>query len=130
MPQDFWVGVDSGTIHSGTINQVGTILGIGGTLSTSPSGTLPVEQQFSYFNTTSNGTTVIKSGAGFVHNLTVNTLSILGQSILYDNTASSGTKLATINTTISNNPYLYNAKFTNGLTLVNTGGGDVTISYR
>lgn len=91
-----------------------------------------VEHQFSFSNIATNATTVVKSGAGLFHVLTINTRGTGSTATVYDNTAGSGTKIATIDTTLSTTAFLYDVKFTTGLTVVTAGAGaaDVTVSYR
>lgn len=83
----------------------------------------------SYKNLAGAATYVIKSGAGTLRNLVVNTTAATAITI-YDNTAASGTKIATIaaSPVIGSNFY-YDVAFTTGLTIVLAGASDVTISY-
>lgn len=95
---------------------------------------MKVEQQFTYTNITSATTTTVKSGAGFLHGITVNTAAAGGVITLYDNTAGSGTKIGTITfpaTLLANQlPLPYDIKFTTGLTIVTSASTDLTISTR
>jgi hypothetical protein len=78
-------------------------------------------------------TTTCKSGAGVLHTLSVNNLgTVASLTVVYDNTAGSGTVLASINTLAGQTSYLYDVAFTTGLTVVTTGtvSPDITISYR
>ena len=49
-----------------------------------------------YTNVASATTTAVKSGAGTLHSITVNKAVASGVITVYDNTAGSGTKIATI----------------------------------
>jgi hypothetical protein len=95
---------------------------------------MKTEQQFVYTNITSATTTVVKSGAGFLHAVAINLAVAAGVITLYDNTAGSGTKIATITfpTPLLANQMLmvYNVKFTTGLTIVTSASTDLTISTR
>lgn len=96
---------------------------------------LKVEQRFIYANITTATTTTVKSGAGFLHSIVLNTLAASGSLVIYDNTAGSGTKIATITnplTLLAEGPLtaLYDVSFSTGLTIVTTGTQDITATYR
>lgn len=87
----------------------------------------------SYLNVTANtaGTT-IKSGQGTLVAVMINTKGASGNVLtMYDNTAASGTKIATIDTTASLTFLPYNAAFGTGLTIVLATGtaADLTFTY-
>lgn len=92
------------------------------------------EQQFSYSHITAAATTAIKSGAGLLHSLTINTKSVAGTATVYDSTTASGTVIAVIDTTLAQDTLLYDVKFLTGLTIATADGGvthaDLTVSYR
>ncbi len=92
-------------------------------------GVAKVEERFSYSNITTATTTTVKSGAGFIHAITVNTTAA-GTITIYDNTAGSGTKIATLKASVGEQTFFYNAAFGTGLTLVTAAASDVTVSYR
>lgn len=86
-----------------------------------------------YLNITANtaGTTV-KTGQGTLVAVMINTKGASGNVVtFYDNTAASGTKIATIDTTSSLTYLPYNAAFTIGLTVVMATGtpADITLMY-
>jgi hypothetical protein len=94
---------------------------------------IKVEQRFSYSNLATNATTTIKSGAGFLHSITINTPGATSTATVYDSTAGSGTKIATINSAPANAATLvFNVLFSIGLTVVTAGGtpADLTVVYR
>lgn len=79
-------------------------------------------------------TTSVKSGAGYLHTITINTAAASGVITVYDNTAASGTKIATITqpaTLLKTSETLtYDVAFSTGLTIVTSGAAqDITISY-
>lgn len=94
-------------------------------------------------NLTGNATTTVKSGAGVLRSITINNANTGGDIVIYDNTAGSGTKIASIqigtpsggllSTTGLNNPVNipYVAEFSTGLTIVTSGSNnnDITVSY-
>lgn len=92
-------------------------------------GVAKVEERFSYSNITSATTTTVKSGAGFVHAITVNTTAA-GAITIYDNTAGSGTKIGTLKASVGEQTFFYNASFGTGLTIVTAAASDITVSYR
>lgn len=97
-----------------------------GTWAVQPGGFL-----FSHIATAT--TTTVKSGAGSVHTVCVNSLGTVASSItVYDNTAGSGTVIAIINSLALLGCQTYDVAFATGLTLVTTGTAapDVTVSYR
>lgn len=108
-------------------------LGSGGGLKIDGSGTsLPVQQKNSFNNITTATTTTVKSGAGFLHNIIINTSVALATITLYDNTAASGTKIATVTMPAallaSQIVLTYDISFSTGLTIVTTGTQDITVS--
>lgn len=88
-----------------------------------------------YENITTDTTTDVNSGEGILHSITINTPIASSVITVYDNTAASGTKIATITlpaTLVSQGPMtaLYDVTYTTGLTIVTgTGASDVTVSY-
>lgn len=86
-----------------------------------------------YANLAANATTVIQAGAGRLHSVLINTIGATGNvCTIYDNTAGSGTKIATIDTTIAAAPpRIYDVEFKTGLTVViGTGtAADITVTW-
>lgn len=83
-------------------------------------------------NLSANGTTTLKSAAGWLHSIAINTKGATGNTLtVYDNTAASGTKLATIDTTSQIQSLLFDLTFNTGLTVVLANGtsADITVSY-
>ena len=82
-----------------------------------------------YLNITSAATTVVKSGRGVLVAVILNETNA-GAITIYDNTAGSGTKIATIAAGAdpgTSFPYL--AQFTTGLTIVTAGADDITVTF-
>jgi len=87
----------------------------------------------SFANVTTNATTVVKSGAGVLRSICVNTKGSASNIVTaYDNTSGSGTTIATIDTSANVGCLVYDAAFSTGLTLVTAVGtpGDLTVTYR
>lgn len=77
-------------------------------------------------------TTVVKSGAGTLRGISINTKGASANIItVYDNVAGSGTKIAVIDGT-SDRDHIFDVAFATGLTIVSaTGtGADITVRYR
>lgn len=111
-------------VSGGTVN-------IGNTPNTVP--ILAQAPGFSFQNITTATTTTVKSGAGVLHGVTVNTKGTIASTItIYNNTAGSGTKIGTIDSLNLAGQFLFDVAFTTGLTLVTTGtvAPDITVSYR
>ena len=96
---------------------------------------LPVSQA-PYKNIVGNGTTTVKTGAGFLHTLTLGTLIASESIAAYDNTSGNGTLIANItepSTITGADPVTLtiDAAFSTGLTIVTSGNAtsDVTVSY-
>lgn len=100
--------------------------------STVGTGILQVSEEHSFSNISTNATTTVKSGAGILHSLVINTRGATTTATVYDNTAGSGTKIGTIDTTLSTTSFTYDLKFSTGLTIVTAGTtpADITVTYR
>lgn len=81
-----------------------------------------------YVNMAAGATTTIKSGAGVLFAVIVNNPGTTITLTLYDNTAGSGDKIATIALSAGQN-LQYGLNFSTGLTAVLSGTADVTIVY-
>lgn len=86
-----------------------------------------------YTNIAAAATTVVKSGGGRLAYITVNKAVASGVITIYDNTAASGTKIATIThpATLLKNQYCleYEARFSTGLTIVTSSTDDITVVW-
>jgi len=91
-----------------------------------------VQQTNSYAHISTSTTTTVKSGAGFLHAVSVNTLgTVASTTTIYDNTTGSGTVIGVINTLTLSGIFVLDVSFATGLTLVTTGTAapDLTVSY-
>lgn len=93
------------------------------------SNRLVVAQGKSFLNIADTASTLVKSGAGYLHAIIVNN-SPAGSLTVYDNTAGSGTKIATLKASITEGTYTFNCQFDNGLYVIPAAVGDYTIVYR
>ncbi len=87
----------------------------------------------SYAHLNSTGTTTIKSGAGILRRVVINTRGGITNTLtIYDNTSGSGTVIAAIDTVNGVlGHFEYNVAFSTGLTVVNATGtsADITVIY-
>src|SRR5262245_19864715 len=75
-----------------------------------------VTQAYSFSNIAAATTTTVKSGSGVLRSITINETAA-GIITIYDNTAGSGTKIGTLKASVVEGTYLYDAKFSTGLTI-------------
>ena len=87
----------------------------------------------SYAHLNSTGTTTIKSGAGILRRVVINTKGSASNTFtVYDNTSGSGTVIAAIDTVNgASGHFEYNVAFSTGLTVVDATGtsADITVIY-
>jgi len=87
----------------------------------------------SYAHLNSTGTTTIKSGAGILRRVVINTKGSASNTFtIYDNTSGSGTVIAAIDTVNGvSGHFEYGVNFSTGLTIVTANGtaADVTVIY-
>jgi len=81
-----------------------------------------------YSHITAAATTTVKTGAGRLNRILVNTTAA-GTITIYDNTAGSGTVIGVMKASIVENSYLFNIPFNIGLTIVTAGASDLTVVY-
>lgn len=95
---------------------------------------LPIVPRYSGLHIAGAATTVVKSGAGTLHLLSINKAVLSSVITIYDNTAASGTILAIIT-----NPAVllatqatipFDVAFSIGLTIVTSAADDLTVAYR
>ena len=88
---------------------------------------------FAFLNLAANATTTVKTGGGLLHSITLNNAGAGGNTCaVYDNTAGSGTLIATIDTVeLNGRTLLYDVHFVTGLTIVIATGtaADITVTY-
>lgn len=96
-----------------------------------------------YNNITGNSTTTVKSGNGVLRGISINNNNTGGSIVVYDNTAASGTKMATIEIATPSGGLLsstgqqspvymtFTAEFSTGLTVVTSGSSNnnITVFY-
>lgn len=88
-----------------------------------------------FSNITTTATTTVKSGAGTLHNVCINTPTALATIVIYNNTAGSGTKIASVTNPASVAGIFpvcakYDVYFSTGLTVVTgVAAQDITVTY-
>lgn len=87
------------------------------------------EQRFTPGYISTATTTTLKTGSGLMHAVIVQG-GTTGTIIIYDNTAASGTILASFDTTNALASYMFNVSFATGLTVVTSAATKLTVSYR
>jgi len=90
---------------------------------------IKVEQRFSNTYISTATTTTPKNAPGFLHTITVNG-GTAGTIIVYDNTAGSGTIIASFDSTNAIATYTFDVAFGTGLTIVTGGNTKLSVSWR
>lgn len=73
-------------------------------------------------------TTTCVTGAGVLHAITLGETAA-GAITIYDNTAGSGTVMAVLKASIVEGTYVFNRKFTTGLTIVTAAASKLSVSF-
>jgi len=99
-----------------------------------PSNPMPTTAADSYRNITTNTTTTVKSGAGTLVRIVINSKGAAANTAtIYDNVAASGTRIGTLDTVSGALASIeYGCAFATGLTIVTATGtaADLTVVYR
>ena len=90
---------------------------------------MKTEQQFTYSYISTATTTAVKAAAGFLHTITVQG-GTAGTIIIYDNTAGSGTIVASFDSTNALATYTLDIKMATGITVVTGAATKLTVSFR
>lgn len=85
---------------------------------------------YNYNNISTGTTTLVKTGTGVLHAITINTTAAAIITI-YDSLLGSGTKIGTIAASPAiGSTFRFDVAFATGLTIVTAGASDITVSYR
>lgn len=87
----------------------------------------------SFVNIATVSTTTVKTGPGVLQSIVVNTRGTVASTVtVYNNTAASGAKIATIDSLNLSGTFIYGLAFSTGLTIVTTGtvAPDITVVYQ
>lgn len=79
-------------------------------------------------NISAAATTVLTTGSGILHLVTVNTAAN-GAITIYDSESASGEKIATLKASVAEGTYFYEVPFNVGLTIVTAAATDITVTY-
>lgn len=90
---------------------------------------LKVEPRYSYAYISTATTTQVKSGAGYLYAITVNTTAAGAISII-DNTSGSTVNIGSLKASVVEGTYFYNIPFGTGLRIITAGASDITVIYR
>ena len=89
---------------------------------------------FAFSNLLANATTLVKTGSGLLHGITINNAGASSNTCtVYDGLSAAGTVIATIDTVeLNGRNLLYDVHFVTGLTIViGTGtAADITVAYQ
>lgn len=97
-------------------------------MATNSRGNEVVEFPYVYNYIATATTTVVKATPGVLHTITV-TGGTAGTIIVYDDAAQAGTILASFTSTNALRSYIFDAVFTNGLTIITSAATKLTVSY-
>lgn len=121
VPANYAQGSNAITLTSTTIT---------GTVTANASLAASATGAYSYNHISTDTTTTVKSGAGTLHTICINTLAATGTATVYDNTAGSGTVIAVI-TAGAIGTLTYDLAFATGLTIVTAvAAPDITVTYK
>jgi hypothetical protein len=84
--------------------------------------------RFSPTNIAAAATTLVKSGAGVLHSITINTTAA-GTITIWDSLTASGTKIGTIKASVVEQTFVFDCAFATGLTIVTAGASDITVNW-
>lgn len=87
------------------------------------------ESNFLARNITTATTTLVKTGAGELRSITINTTAA-GTITIYDSLTATGTKIGTIKASEVEQTLTYDVAFSTGLTIVTGAASDITVAYR
>lgn len=93
---------------------------------------MPYSNTNTYRNISTQTTTVCKVGPGMLHSITFNTPVATSVITVFDNTAASGTTIATITVPASPQSYtlIFDSRFSTGLTILTaTASSDITVNF-
>jgi hypothetical protein len=85
---------------------------------------------FNYKNIAAAATTLVKTGPGVLHSVTINTTAAATIGI-FDGLTAAGTPIGTIAASPAiGSAFSFDVAFATGLTIVTAGASDITVSYR
>lgn len=97
-------------------------------MSQSARGNEIVELGSAYAYISTATTTIVKAASGYLHTLTIDG-GVAGTVIVYDDPATSGTIIASFDSTNALQTYTFDIQFNSGLTIITSAATKVTVSY-
>lgn len=91
--------------------------------------TLSAFPNFKNITDTTTSSALVKSGAGTLHAIVVNTTAA-GTVTVYDNTSGTGTTVGQLKASVAEGTYIYDCDFSTGLYVLPAAVGDYTVVYR
>lgn len=88
-----------------------------------------VPSGLSFVNISTAVTTAVKLTPGSLHTVTINTKGSGSTATIYDGLSAAGIKIAVIDTATAPITFTYDAKFSEGLTIVTVGTADLTVTF-
>jgi hypothetical protein len=86
-------------------------------------------QKYNFINIAGASDKLVQRGAGTLHTLVINTTAASGI-VIYDGTATGGTKIATIAASpVIGSTFTFDASFATGLFVSVGGASDITLSF-
>ena len=83
---------------------------------------------FGQTHITTNTTTLVRSGPGFLYAVNVNTTAA-GTITIYDGIDANGTVIAVLKTSVEEHSYIYEVAVSKGITVVTAASSDITVVY-
>lgn len=123
---------DYATVNTDSTGHVWSREGFAPVYEDNTNGKAVVEHRYTYEAINTATTTVVKSGAGLVHTITI-AGGTAGAITVYDNTAGSGTEIIPTFTPAAVDPPVtltLDVEFDTGLTIVTAAATVITVSYR
>lgn len=126
-------GAVPGSASYNGVNIAGDIVGqTGYSAASGEKAAAVVDAGNSYKHIATSTTTLVKSGAGTLHTICINTLGTVASTIEFDDATTHTTPVIGIlnSLTTGQGCYTYDVSFGTGLSVTTTGAPDVTLSYR
>jgi hypothetical protein len=85
-------------------------------------------REFTYTNISTNTTTTVFTGKGFLHSIVVNTTAA-GSIKIIDNTTGTTANVGTLKASVAEGTYLYDVAISAGLIIITAGASDITVAW-
>lgn len=88
-----------------------------------------VNRGYSYNYITSATTTQVKTGAGFLHSITVNATAA-GTIGIIDGISGTTVNIGQLKASVAEGTYIFDVEFSTGLRIITGAASDITVSYK